>query len=43
MKFICDDSLPTGVFSPIYDTFNIDEKKCKSNLDIRTANGKIKY
>lgn len=42
MKFICDESLPLGVFSPIYESFNISEKICKNNLEIRTANGKLK-
>ena len=42
MKFICDHTLPLGVFSPIYESFNINEKNCKNNLDIRSANGNIK-
>ena len=40
MKFICDDTLALGTFSPIYESFHIDEKTCKNNLDIRSANGK---
>lgn len=39
MKFICDETLPTGVYSPIYSSFDINEKNCKNSLQIRTANG----
>lgn len=41
MKFICDSSLPLGVFSPIYSTFNFDIRNCKSSIEILTANGII--
>jgi hypothetical protein len=39
MKFICDNSLPTGVFSPIFSSF--DGSKCQNNIQLRSANGNL--
>lgn len=41
MKFICDETLPMGVYSPIYQSFVVSPKFCKNSLEIRTANGKL--
>lgn len=43
MRFICDETMPLGVFSPIYESFKIDEKNCKNEIQIRTMNGILNY